>query len=168
MDRDFTGLLKGIRSIRPQVPPRSRIQGIQENRKKIAQFRLTRFLAFSRPVFSHPFSRQRVFAWGGRTVSVRAAHAEAAETLRAASEPGPADSETLRTGKFEGCAIYALSNVDLREACSHLPVCDPAQQRVFAELLRRRRSAAQKRLAARAGGRRKSPWLRPGSLQAAA
>jgi hypothetical protein len=101
---------------------------------------------------------QGVFAWGSRTVSVRGAHAERAETIWAAHESGPTDLETLRTGKFEGCAIYALNNADLREARNHLGIFDPARQRVIAELLRRRRSATRKRLATGGPGARRTAF----------
>jgi len=86
----------------------------------------------------------------GRAHRVRAgAHAEHLETIRAAHEYGPADSETLRTENSKACAIHALSNADLREVRSHLPVCDPARQRVF-----RRTTAAPAQRPHRSG------WLR--------
>ena len=96
------------------------------------------------------------FTWGARKVSVRVAHEDAAETIWAAQESVPADSERLRTGKFEGCAIYSLSNADLREARCHLAVRDPARQQVFAELLRRRSIATRKMLATGGPGARRA------------
>jgi len=41
---------------------------------------------------------QGVFAWGGRTVSVRGARAEAAELVQAAHESGPAQCHTKAAG----------------------------------------------------------------------